>query len=399
MISVFVFLQLACAEKIDPEQETEPVPEEPEIEIPTVITRDISEITPISARCKVNLVDNGGADTITIGLCYSITVDSPGINNYHTEIVTNDTSGNYNFKLDSLSIGTQYYIRAFAKNSAGISYGTAQSFYTLSVAPPVVITNADFAHSTTMIFGSGRVTSEGDYHVLSKGLCWGANTKPTIKDNLTSDGYGLWGFYSTIEGLEPSTTYYVRAYAKTEYVVAYGDEYAVSTIAKGNFTYTVHRTVNDADEHYERIEDAMENAVYYYNNFTSITKHLNVYYNPGVATADGSINGTIRFGSNTGYQRTGTALHEIMHTVGVGQHWRWTSTEEFIKDGTYQKENANKALQVMTYSPKAVIYGDSHHFWPYGINGANEDTGEEKLYIVHAMIVQGMHEDGLPSEW
>ena len=52
----------------------------------------------------------------------------------------------------------------------------------------------------------------------------------------------------------------------------------------------------------------------------------------------------------------------------------------------------------MTHNPSAIIYGDTQHFWPYGINGAQEDTGEDELYMIHALIVQGMHDDGLPSE-
>ncbi len=84
-----------------------------------------------------------------------------------------------------------------------------------------------------------------------------------------------------------------------------------------------------------------------------------------------------------------------MHTVGVGQHWRWG---ELISGGDYQGERANTILQVMTLDSTEIIHGDDLHFWPYGINGAHEDTGEEMLYITHALIMQGMKEDGLPSK-
>ena len=34
--------------------------------------------------------------------------------------------------------------------------------------------------------------------------------------------------------------------------------------------------------------------------------------------------------------------------------------------------------------------------WPYGINGAHEDTGSEVLYIGNGLITQALGEDGLP---
>lgn len=391
---------LSCSEEIETEvkEEIEPISPEVVLEKSSVAIAGITGLSPINASYKVILTNNGGDDSINVGLLYD-TIKKLGNNSMLAELQSSDTSGNYFFNLDSLSVGTRYYIRAFAINDADTSFSETDSFSTISIKPPVVITNSGFTRGSIKIFGSGIVSSEGDNSVLSKGLCWSTDTNPTINNNHTSDGKGLNSFQSTIDGLEPSTTYYIRAYAKTEFLIAYGDEYSVTTIPKGEFTYTVHRTISNADEHYERIENAMKNAIYYYSNYTSIKKHLNVYYNPDVPTADGHINGTIRFGSKENYQETGTALHEIMHTVGVGQHWRWTNTDEFIKDGKYQKEHANHILQVMTKTPEAVISGDSKHFWPYGINGAHEDTGREMLYIMHTMIVQGMHEDGLPSEW
>lgn len=87
-------------------------------------------------------------------------------------------------------------------------------------------------------------------------------------------------------------------------------------------------------------------------------------------------------------------MHEIMHTVGVGQHWKWN---ELIAGGKYQGTHANKMLQIMSGDTTAVINGDGLHFWPYGINGAHEDTGAKMLYIIHSLIMQGMKEDGLPN--
>ena len=39
--------------------------------------------------------------------------------------------------------------------------------------------------------------------------------------------------------------------------------------------------------------------------------------------------------------------------------------------------------------------GDSMHMWPYGINGAQEDSGTDLLYYGNALIIEGLHEDGV----
>ncbi|KAJ2969577.1 hypothetical protein NUW58_g9954 [Xylaria curta] len=89
-------------------------------------------------------------------------------------------------------------------------------------------------------------------------------------------------------------------------------------------------TTDQADA-YKRIESAMTLAVARYARFTSASKNIKVYYSPGVPTAEASYNGDLRFGSDRSYMTERTAMHEISHTLGVGQSFggwsqgRWTS--------------------------------------------------------------------------
>ncbi|MDQ2085388.1 dockerin type I repeat-containing protein [Herbivorax sp. ANBcel31] len=161
----------------------------------------------------------------------------------------------------------------------------------------------------------------------------------------------------------------------------------------GNVTYTIFRAENPTSEEqdaYRRIEEAMETAVSYYNTYTTITKELVVLYEPSVPTADGNINGTIRFG-NTSYMNHVTAMHEIAHTVGVGTSHSWRN---LIVDGTYAGENATKELRAITGDDSATLKGDGQHFWPYGLNYVHEAETEEDL-INHCRIVNAMKKDGL----
>ena len=134
----------------------------------------------------------------------------------------------------------------------------------------------------------------------------------------------------------------------------------------------------------ERITKSMEDAVELYNEVgrKKFRKELRVEYNPGVPTADGNFNGTIRFG---GTINTRTALHEIAHTLGIGQHWRY---RELMQDGQWDGRRAVRKLQEFD-GDDAVLKGDGAHFWPYGLNydtEDGEDARERHVLIVYAMV-------------
>ena len=133
-------------------------------------------------------------------------------------------------------------------------------------------------------------------------------------------------------------------------------------------------TANQLDA-YRRIEEAMETAVYYYNTYTTITKEIKVLYEPSVSTADGNINGTIRFG-NKSYMNHVTAMHEISHTIGVGTTNAWWN---LIVDGVYTGKHATEELRAITGDNSAVLKGDRQHFWPYGLNYASEAKSKRIL--------------------
>ena len=56
-------------------------------------------------------------------------------------------------------------------------------------------------------------------------MCWSINSPPTIVDNRTTDGSGIGFYISTIAGLDPDFSYYVRAYATNGEGTAYGNVY------------------------------------------------------------------------------------------------------------------------------------------------------------------------------
>jgi hypothetical protein len=159
----------------------------------------------------------------------------------------------------------------------------------------------------------------------------------------------------------------------------------------GHITYTLAKAGSPTQAEqsaYVAITCAMEGAVAYYNCNTSITKQLNVSYVPSVQTADGNINGSIRFG-NTSDMQCVTAMHEIAHTVGVGQASNWNS---FAMNGTFTGMNATAELRAITGNPMDVLHCDSQHFWPYGLNYVTEAHSTDDL-VDHCRIVTAIRKD------
>jgi hypothetical protein len=76
---------------------------------------------------------------------------------------------------------------------------------------------------------TGEITSNGGSKIITKGVCWAAEQNPTIESSKTVEGTGMGSFTSTLTGLLPATTYYIRAYAINSVGVSYGKEIVFTT--------------------------------------------------------------------------------------------------------------------------------------------------------------------------
>jgi len=164
----------------------------------------------------------------------------------------------------------------------------------------------------------------------------------------------------------------------------------------GHLSYTLAQaavpTADQADA-YKVITCAMDMAVAYYNCNTNITGTVRVSYDTGVATADGNINGSIRFGSSRSYMQCATAMHEIAHTQGIGTAPQWAA---HVSGGLFVGTNTAAQLQAINATLAkpldTVIHADSMHFWPYGLNYESEATGTDIL-VDHCEMVVAIRKD------
>jgi uncharacterized protein (TIGR02145 family) len=212
---------------------------------PTLTTAAITSVTSTGAVSGGDITGDGGAPVTARGVCWnSITAPTVGNNK------TTDESGTGSFTstLTGLTAGSTYFVRAYATNSAGTNYGNELTFTTTAASVPTVTTSSVSGINFNSGIGGGNVTSDGGSPVLAKGVCWSTATGPTINNSKTTDGTGTGSYGSPIEGLSPTTKYYVRAYATNIVGTAYGNEVsfttgaapvqlpAVTTASPGNIT-------------------------------------------------------------------------------------------------------------------------------------------------------------------
>lgn len=265
---------------------------------------------------------------------------------------------------------------------------------------PTVVTNDYVARGSTVALGRSTISGVSSSDLQEQGFCWSTTPEPTILDNRSTKSYSQSGRIYAMENLEPSTIYYVRAYALTKtYAVGYGDVKKVITLPKGKVKWTYDYGADAAAN--ERIAAAVEDAVNYLNTYTSISGlTTQVHYGSGTPTADCSYGGWMRVGPNASYQRTGTILHELGHAIGVGTHSIWNDGNSPMRAGSgrgdWLGDRATAVLRFLDNNPTAVMTGDGTHMWPYGVNGAHEDNGQPILYICNTLIYQALGEDGLP---
>ena len=100
---------------------------------------------------------------------------------------------------------------------------------TPAVTLPTVITSSITDITPTTATCGGNVTYNGNAAVTARGVCWSTSNNPTVYDSYTEDGTGTGVYTSSITGLIPNTTYYVRAYATNSFGTAYGDEVSFTT--------------------------------------------------------------------------------------------------------------------------------------------------------------------------
>ncbi|HPB24742.1 MAG TPA: DUF1566 domain-containing protein [Bacteroidales bacterium] len=194
----------------------------------TVSTTMVTDITHNSATSGGNITNDGGSLITARGVCWN-TTNNPVVIDYHT--IDGTGNGVFTSNITGLLQGTTYYVRAYATNSVGTSYGDEISFTTVTL--PSLSTSTVSNITAISATSGGFISSDGGSSITARGICWNTSASPTLNDDYTIDGIGSGSFISNLTGLSQGGTYYVRAYATNSFGTAYGNEVSFTTLDIG----------------------------------------------------------------------------------------------------------------------------------------------------------------------
>ena len=207
------------------------------IVIPTVTTSPVTEITETTAKSGGTITNTGGQNANLSGIVWSLATDPVLDFNTYDGMTTDGwaSGGPWVSNITGLVANTNYKVRAYARNSAGIGYGQVITFtsgggvLTITTDPVTQITE-------TTALGGGVVSNPGPG--AYRGLAWGLNTNPVFNNNWWDlSGTGS-GHFSLVMGnnqsshnplLLPNTHYHVRAFVSSGMNFVYGNEVTFTT--------------------------------------------------------------------------------------------------------------------------------------------------------------------------
>lgn len=213
----------------------------------TLTTGTPSSITSSGASISVNITSTGGEAILEKGIVYGKT-SSPTLSD--SKVQSSSTSNSYSLNLSGLDFATKYYVRGYAINSAGTSFGNEVNFTTLATLPTV--TTSPASNITTRDANiSCEVKDDGGGTVTERGVVYSTYQNPTTSGSKVTAGSGNGVYSAKVSPLSANTTYYARAYAINSAGTAYGQQIAftteqikVPTLSTGNASDITAHTVN-----------------------------------------------------------------------------------------------------------------------------------------------------------
>lgn len=142
--------------------------------------------------------------------------------------------GAFTLFVTTLKENTKYYVRSFAVNEKGTSYGNTYNFTTADLVLPTLITDNPMMITFNSARLGGAVTNDGGSNIKESGICYGLNPNPTPSDFKLPAGLELGTFVLDARDLQDNTTYYFRSYAINSKGLAYGNEQSFKTLKTPN---------------------------------------------------------------------------------------------------------------------------------------------------------------------
>ena len=196
----------------------------------------IASFTPYSAVVTSNIILDGGNPITERGVCWS-TKQNPKIKD--NKIINNSSSNSFETIIPKLNPSSTYYVRSYAINSIGESYGQEIMLKTLDIKLPIPDPNCTAPASISYDFASLNINivNDGLSNNLETGIIFSTSSNvidltynnlssQTLKSTLTTLGKIL----IVLNNLKVNTKYNYVTYAKNEAGISYGPVCSFTTL-------------------------------------------------------------------------------------------------------------------------------------------------------------------------
>jgi hypothetical protein len=144
------------------------------INVPALTTYAIDQISSSSAMSGGTVTSDGGSTITSQGLVWD-TATNPTIalNTKSGSTTSPGGLGSFKSALTGLKASTKYFVRAYATNSAGTSYGNELSFTTDAyIIAPTLTTNTISDILSDGAKSGGNISADGGSAITTRGVVW-----------------------------------------------------------------------------------------------------------------------------------------------------------------------------------------------------------------------------------
>jgi uncharacterized protein (TIGR02145 family) len=216
--------------------------------IPTITTNPVTTITRTTAVSGGNISSNGGSVILARGIVWNKT-GNPAVGTDSIRTDASMTTGSYTLNVGNLNSGITYYVRAYATNAIGTSYGNQLTFTTQPVLDTIgnqyttiTINGKEWFKENlkTTKYANGtdisNVTDNGSWNNLSTGA-WAYYDNNNTNDALYGKLYN-WYAVSDVRGLCPTGWHVADDLDWTSLTAIYGTDAAAGNELKSTTLWT-----------------------------------------------------------------------------------------------------------------------------------------------------------------
>ncbi len=195
-----------------------------------VATGEATDITKNTALLTGEVLDAGDQPILETGFVWVAAVPDASASGLTPTLADNQietetpAEGDFSALITGLKASQTVYYRAYALSNAGYAYGDVRSFQTAEATMPVVQTT-EVTKSGSRYKAGGVVTDDGGLDLIEVGIEF-AECSAVSPQRIALEPKAKFTVTLT---LQPSTTYYIRAYATTAKGTAYGEMLTVET--------------------------------------------------------------------------------------------------------------------------------------------------------------------------